>query len=67
MTPEKSPLPGDTGEEATGDEVADRLLGRLVGFGYRSQVGLCLDAQVERPEAGEGDRVGGICQLVCEA
>ena len=49
------------------DEQPDRLLGGAVGFADRRQVGLRLDLEVERPEAGQRDRVGGVGELVCEA
>ena len=38
-------------------------LDRSVGVGHRRPVGLRLDAKVERPEAGQAQRVGEIGQL----
>ncbi len=48
------------------DELADRLLGGAVGLRDRRQVGLRLDDEVERAEARERDRVGGVGEAVRE-
>ena len=49
------------------EQVEQRALDRAVGVGDGGQVGLRLDAQVERAEAGERDRVGGVGQLERES
>src|SRR5205814_6263829 len=49
------------------DSRAHRLLGGAVRLRHRSQIRLRLDTQIERTEARERDRVGGVRKLVREA
>ena len=49
-----------------GQRRAERLLHRGVRVGDRGQVGLRLDVQVEGPEPGHRDRVGGVGEQVGE-
>ena len=50
----------------TRDELANCLLGSAIGLGDRGQVRFRLDAEVERTEARECDRIGAVGELLSE-